>query len=176
MQHPTIHTAILSLGSNIGDRAAWLKKAADALSALPDTKITFRSSIYETEPVDVPEEHSEQSFLNAVLIIETALSPQQLSDAVHKIEDQLQRTRNTPNQPRTIDIDIITQNDIISEDPALTLPHPRAHLRRFVLQPLAEIDPGFTLPGQTSPISELLKAIPEKPAVNLYSKKYSLAP
>lgn len=148
---------ILSLGSNMGDREAWLTKAAEAIAALPNTRITARSSIYETEAIDVPAEFEDQRFLNAVLIVETALAPKELSKAVHRIEDQLHRVRDITNQPRTIDIDIITFDNLISDDQDLTLPHPRAHLRGFVLEPLAEIAPDFVLPGQESTISELLR-------------------
>ncbi len=162
------HIAILSLGSNLGDRVRWLTKAMQALGALSATRIAARSSLYETEPVDVIAEHREKSFLNAVLIIETDLSPQQLSAAMHQIEADLQRTRNLPRQPRTIDIDIIAFDQQISADPELTLPHPRAHLRRFVLQPLAELTPELLLPGQTRSVADLLNALPEKPAVQLY--------
>lgn len=166
------HTAILSLGSNIGDRAGWLRKAAEAIAKMPGIQISARSSLYETEAVDVPEEFMGESFLNAVLIIETTLTPEQLSDAVHSIEDQLQRTRNIPNQPRTIDIDIITFGDLISDDVNLTLPHPRAHLRRFVLQPLAEIIPEFILLGQTASVSDILKALQNEPTVDLFEKQW----
>lgn len=152
--HP--HKAILSLGSNIGDRADWLTRATEAIAALPSTRIIARSSLYKTEAVNVPAEFKDQSFLNAVLIVETTLSPKQLSKAVHQIEDQLQRTRDIPNQPRTIDIDIITFDNLISDDKDLTLPHPRAHLRGFVLHPLAELAPNLILPGQKATVTELL--------------------
>jgi 2-amino-4-hydroxy-6-hydroxymethyldihydropteridine diphosphokinase len=167
-----LHKAILSLGSNIGDRADWLAKAAAAVAALPDTQISARSSIYETEAVDVPTEFRDQPFLNAVLLIETTLTAQQLSTAVHLIEDQLERTRNIPNQPRTIDIDIITFDNLISHDANLTLPHPQAHQRRFVLQPLVEIAPEFTLPSQTVSVAELLNKLPHEPTVKPSAKQW----
>ena len=163
----TLYKAILSLGSNIGNRAEWLIKATEAVAKLPETSIAARSSIYETEAVDVPAEFKEQSFLNAVLIVETTLTPKQLSEAIHQIEDQLHRTREISNQPRTIDIDIIAFDNIISDDKELTLPHPRAHLRRFVLQPLAEIVPEFILPGQNTTVSDLLGKLPKKPAAEV---------
>ncbi len=164
----TPHKAILSLGSNLGDRAGWLRKATDALKSCPEIRITGRSSLYETEPVEVPERYSDDLYLNSVVLIETVLSPEQLSDAIHQIEDDLQRTRKGPNQPRTIDIDMIAFDQLISEAPELTLPHPRAHLRRFVLQPLAELAPDIILPGQKANVSELLKVLPVRPAVTRY--------
>ena len=164
----THHKAILSLGSNLGDRTAWLKKAAKAINSLPETDITTRSSIYETEPLDVPKSFKDKSFLNAIVIIQTLLSATDLSNSIHNIEEQFQRKRETPNQPRTIDIDIITFDDLVSQDKELTLPHPRAHLRRFVLEPLAELLPESTLPGTTTTISTLLQSLPENPAVRLY--------
>ena len=170
---PAKKTAILSLGSNLGDRAAWLSRAADAIESLPDTHITARSSIYETEPVDVPDEFKDKTFFNAVLLIETTLTPDELSDSVHRIEDQLQRTRLTPNQPRTIDIDLITFDGLISGNPLLTLPHPQSHLRRFVLQPLTEIAPDFILPEQTVPVHALLPQLPEIPAVRISSEQWA---
>jgi 2-amino-4-hydroxy-6-hydroxymethyldihydropteridine diphosphokinase len=164
------HRAVLSLGSNLGDRAEWLRRAVAALDELCDTCVTVRSSLYETEPVDVPEEHRAGSFLNAVAILETRLDPSRLSSAVHAIEDRLGRTRQFYNQPRTIDIDIIAFDNLISSTPALILPHPQAHLRRFVLQPLAEAEPEFVLPGQHRTVAQLLSALPAKPAVTLSSE------
>lgn len=168
-----LHQAILSLGSNIGDRAEWLIRATAAIAALPNTQICARSSIYETEAMDVPAEFREQAFLNKVLMIETSLSAEQLSTHVHAIEKQLERTRAILNQPRTIDIDIITFDNLISNDQELTLPHPRAHQRRFVLQPLVEIAPHFTLPGQMVSATDLLKRLPDEPSVKISEEQRS---
>ncbi|MDD2598922.1 MAG: 2-amino-4-hydroxy-6-hydroxymethyldihydropteridine diphosphokinase [Kiritimatiellae bacterium] len=163
------HTAIISIGSNLGDRRSWLTQATQALAALPETALKCCSSLYESEPVGVAAEHRHKTFLNAVLIVETGLTPQDFSNAIHQIEEQLLRVRATPNQPRSIDIDIIAFDNIISPDPNLTLPHPRAHLRRFVLQPLSEINPKFIIPGQTATVTMLLQALPEKPEVKRIS-------
>jgi len=168
----TPHKAILSLGSNIGDRTDWLNQATQALAALPGTEVTAHSSIYETEPVNVPESFKNETFLNTVVIIKTTLHVEQLSDAIHKIEDYLQRVRTLPNQPRTIDIDIITFDKLVSDDSNLTLPHPRAHLRRFVLQPLSELEPDFILPEHLKTVTELLKALPHSPASKLEPTQY----
>ena len=159
--------AILSLGSNEGDRLTWLKRAGLALLALPDTRCVAISPVYETEPVGVPPEFAGQLFLNCVVIVSTRLTPESLSTAIHAIEDQLGRTRETaPNRPRTIDIDIVAFGDVCVASPSLTLPHPRAHERRFVLQPLADLRPDFVLPGDTKTVSDLLSALPPNPRVS----------
>lgn len=131
--------AIVSLGSNIGDRAAHLKRAVELLSVLPETKLVKVSGIIETEPVDVPEEFSGMKFLNQAAVFETNLSPHEFSDRMHAIEDDMGRVRLVRNGPRTIDIDLIDFGGVKMDDPELTLPHPRAKERDFVLVPLAEL-------------------------------------
>jgi 2-amino-4-hydroxy-6-hydroxymethyldihydropteridine diphosphokinase len=165
------HEAILSLGSNQGDRLAWLNKAGDALNALPDVRITAHSLVYETEPVGVPPAFGGLLFLNCVVIVATGLSPVPFSDAVHAIEDRLGRARGgTPNLPRTIDIDILAFDDLRIASPSLTLPHPRARERRFVLQPLVDLRPSFVFPGDTQTVSDLLESLPLQPRVLRYPK------
>ena len=131
--------AVVSLGSNIGDRAAHLKRAVELLSVLPETKLVKVSGIIETEPVDVPKEFSGMKFLNQVAVFETNLSPHEFSDRMHAIEDVMGRVRLVRNGPRTIDIDLIDFGGVKMDDPELTLPHPRAKERDFVLVPLAEL-------------------------------------
>lgn len=131
--------AVVSLGSNIGDRAAHLKRAVEFLSDLPETKLVKVSGIIETEPVDVPEEFSAMKFLNQAAVFETNLSPHEFSDRMHAIEDVMGRVRLVRNGPRTIDIDLIDFGGVEMDDPELTLPHPRAKVRDFVLVPLAEL-------------------------------------
>lgn len=131
--------AVVSLGSNIGDRAAHLKRAVEFLSHLPETKLVKVSGIIETEPVDVPEEFSGMKFLNQAAVFETNLSPHEFSDRMHAIEDDMGRVRLVRNGPRTIDIDLIDFGGVEMDDPELTLPHPRAKVRDFVLVPLAEL-------------------------------------
>lgn len=131
--------AVVSLGSNIGDRAAHLKRAVELLSVLPETKLVKVSGIIETEPVDVPEEFSGMKFLNQAAVFETNLSPHEFSDRMHAIEDDMGRVRLVRNGPRTIDIDLIDFGGVKMDDPELTLPHPRAKERDFVLVPLAEL-------------------------------------
>ena len=132
--------AIVSLGSNVEPRAEYLKRALDALSSLPDTRFVKASSVRETDPVDVPEEFAALKFLNQVAIFSTGLNPFDFSSRMHEIEDDLGRVRTVRNGPRTIDIDLIDFGGQVINTPELTLPHPRAHLRDFVLRPLAELD------------------------------------
>jgi len=148
---------ILSLGSNIEPRKAFLEKALQELTALPDTHHLRCSSIYETEPVGVPEAECGHLFLNAVVVLETSLTPRTFLTAIHAIEERLGRTRTgLYGAARTLDIDIISFGDTILNTPDLTLPHPRAHHRAFVLQPLAELLPDYRLPGHPQTVTQLL--------------------
>ena len=131
--------AIVSLGSNIEPRAEYLKRAITALSSLPETQFVKASSVIETEPVDVPPEFAALKFLNQVAVFETGLDPFDFSRRMHAIEDGLGRVRTVRNGPRTIDIDLIDFGGAVINTPELVLPHPRAHLRDFVLKPLAEL-------------------------------------
>lgn len=150
----------------MGDSVALLEKAATMVEALPETKPLARSSLYETEAVDVPPQFADTKFLNSVVAVETSLSPEAFSDAVHGIETALGRVRSgIRHEPRTIDIDIVAFGPILSAEPALTLPHPEAARRRFVMEPLAEILPDFVLPGQTRTAAEIAAALPASPSV-----------
>ena len=131
--------AIVSLGSNIEPRADYLKRAIEALSALPDTAFVKASSVIETEPVDVPSEFAALKFLNQAAVFRTKLDVFDFSRRMHAIEDDLGRVRTVRNGPRTIDIDLIDFGGQVINTPELTLPHPRTHLRDFVLIPLAEL-------------------------------------
>ena len=131
--------AIVSLGSNLEPRADYLKRAIAALSSLPGTRFVKASSVIETEPVDVPSEFAALKFLNQVAVFETSLGPFDFSRRMHAIEDDLGRVRTVRNGPRTIDIDLIDFGGRIINTPELTLPHPRAHLRAFVQEPLKEL-------------------------------------
>lgn len=135
--------AIVSLGSNVGDRAAYLAQALDALAALPDTRQVAASSVIETEPVDVSAEFAALKFLNQVAVFETALAPEDFARRMHAIEDRLGRVRTVRNGPRTIDLDLIDFGGLVRHTRDLTLPHPRARERAFVMQPLAELKIEF---------------------------------
>ena len=131
--------AVVSLGSNVEPRAEYLQRALAALSALPGTRLAASSSVLETEPVDVPPEFAEMRFLNQAAVFETALEVHDFSRRMHAVEDALGRVRTVRNGPRTIDLDLIDFGGLRLDEPELTLPHPRAHLRDFVLRPLAEL-------------------------------------
>ena len=128
---------ILCLGSNIEPRMDYLDRAQEALCALPGTRFLASSGTDETEPVDVPAGFEEQRFLNRILVVETELQPMDFSRLMHRIEDDLGRVRGAVrNIPRTIDIDMIDYEGVTMDDPELTLPHPRAKEREFVMEPL----------------------------------------
>ena len=128
--------AFLSLGSNLGDRLAALAAARDAIAALPGTAVQAVSSIYETEPQD---REDQPPFLNQVVCVETALQPTDLLGECQRIEREHGRVRELRFGPRTLDIDILLFQDVESDDPELTLPHPRLVRRAFVLVPLEEL-------------------------------------
>ena len=160
------YEAILSLGSNEGDRLAWINRACVKLSELSDTRLAARSPIYETEPVGTPPDFSAPLYLNGVVIVETRLAPGDFSRAIHAIEASLGRIRgDTPNLPRTLDIDIIAIDSLTSDNPELTLPHPRARSRLFVLRPLADLRPDYRFPCENSTVTDLLLALPPVPRV-----------
>jgi len=152
--HP-IRRAVLALGSNVGERLASLQGAVDALADTPDVWVTAVSPIYETDPVDAPDD-SEQ-FLNAVVLVDTTLSAPTLMDRAMAIEDAFERDREAErNAPRTLDVDLIVVGDRRSNEAFLRLPHPRASERSFVLQPWFDLEPDAVLPD-VGPISELLE-------------------
>ena len=132
--------AIVSLGSNLEPRADYLRRAIAALSSLPGTRFVKASSVIETEPVDVPPEFAALKFLNQVAVFETALDPFDFSRRMHAVEDDLGRVRTVRNGPRTIDIDLIDFGGQVIDTPELILPHPRAHLRSFVQEPLRDLN------------------------------------
>jgi len=135
--------AAVSLGSNLEPRAEYLRLALVRLSALPQTRFLRASPVLETEPVDVPSEFAALKFLNQVALFETELEPLVFSRAMHAIEDALGRVRTVRNGPRTIDIDLVDFGGLRLDTPELTLPHPRAHLRPFVTEPLRALGCRF---------------------------------
>jgi 2-amino-4-hydroxy-6-hydroxymethyldihydropteridine diphosphokinase len=140
----TRRRVVLSVGSNLGNRLGTLTECVQALRRLPDTEVLAISPVYQTAPVGGP---AQPDYLNAVLIAATGLGPYELLAATSAIEQSGGRVRAARFGPRTLDIDIIAFADEVSADPVLTLPHPRAHERAFVLAPWHDIDPTAQLPG-----------------------------
>lgn len=135
-----IRRMVIGLGSNLGERFANLQGAVDALADTPDVWVTGVSPVYESEPVDCPDDAGK--FLNAVVLADTTLSASRLMDRALAIEDAFDRLRGEEkNAPRTLDVDLIVVGDRRSDKPDLMLPHPRAHERAFVLQPWLDLEP-----------------------------------
>jgi len=139
-----LHRATVSLGSNLEPRREYLERALAALGGLPGTRLARASRVIETEGVGVPAEFAALKFLNQAAVFETELGPYEFSRAMHAVEDALGRVRAVRNGPRTIDVDLIDFDGMRLDDPELTLPHPRARERDFVMTPLRElgVEPG----------------------------------
>lgn len=152
-----IRRAVLGLGANLGDRLGALQGAVDTIADTPDVWVTSVSPVYETEPVDSPEDSP--LFLNAVLLIDTTLAAHRLLDRALAVEDAYDRERSeVRNAPRTLDVDIIVVGDRRADDEDLQLPHPRARERAFVLRPWHDVEPDAEIPG-VGPVKELLEAL-----------------
>ena len=144
-------TAFLSLGSNLGDREAFLTEALQRLETA-GVRVVRRSSIHETEPQDF---RDQPWFLNMAVEVETDLTPLELLSVIQKIETGMGRQRIIPKGPRTIDLDILFYENLILQTPELEIPHPRLAERLFVLDPLSEIAPNFHHPVTNQPVQEL---------------------
>lgn len=136
-------SAYLALGSNLGDRLGTLQRAVDLLGEREGIEVLRSSRVYETEPVGPPQ----PAYLNAVLEIATDLEPRGLLEASLEIEAALGRERSEPWGPRTLDIDVLTYDELEMHEPDLEIPHPRMHERGFVLVPLGELTADPMLPG-----------------------------
>ena len=153
-------TAYLSLGSNLGDRAANLRAAVAQLEVAGH--LLARSSLYETQPVDVPDQ---PWFLNCVAAIETEKTPKELLQVALQVESAMGRLRFRSKGPRNIDIDIVLFGDRVVDEPGLKIPHQAMHQRRFVLEPLVEIAPEARHPQFGKTAQELLAALAAGPMV-----------
>ena len=149
--------AVLALGANLGNRLETLQGAIDALGDTPGVRVKGVSPVYETKPWGVAPD-SQPSYFNAVVIVKTTLPPSSLLERAHAVEEAFHRVRDEHWGPRTLDVDIIAYAEAVSDDPQLTLPHPRAHERAFVLAPWLDVDPGALLPGQGA-VAALLESV-----------------
>ena len=162
----------IALGSNLGDRLANLRAARKAIADLTGAKgSVLESPVYETEPVGC--EPGAGKFLNAVLEIEYNGDPTDLLQKLIRIEESLGRDRNhARNVSRKIDIDLLYASELNVENEQLQLPHPRLHLRKFVLQPLADFRPELILPNQTKTVRELLAQTGDSTKVTCFAEKW----
>jgi 2-amino-4-hydroxy-6-hydroxymethyldihydropteridine diphosphokinase len=157
-------TVYISLGSNLGDRAAMLERAIAAMNST-GIHVARQSSLYITEPVGAP---GQAWFLNAAVQAETSLLPLQLLHTLLKIERQLGRRRITPHGPRTIDLDILFYGSSVIRSRELEVPHPRLTERRFILVPLAQIAPEFRHPTLHQSVTQLLAETVDRSEVRLW--------
>lgn len=153
----------IALGSNLGDRRDNLERGVEhLLRRIPEARVVAGASLYETEPVDCAP--GTQAFLNSVIEVHASLSPTEMHAHLVAVEALMGRpAERARNAPRTLDLDLLYAGDYASDDPVLTVPHPRLHLRRFVLQPLAEIQPGLKLPGLSLTIGQAMEALTDDP-------------
>ena len=142
-----MHRAYVALGANLADPVAQVRAAIEALRSLPETRLLQASSLYRTAPVGVC---GQPDFINAVARLETGLDAAALLDALLAIEATFGRRRDFDLAPRTLDLDLLLFDDAVIDTPRLSLPHPRMHLRAFVMAPLAEIAPDCRIPGRGS--------------------------
>ncbi len=146
--------AYVALGANLGDPVNTIKSAIEMLKSLSNSRLVASSSLYRTAPMGL---HNQPDFINAVVALDTQLTPAALLQQLFTVEAEFGRIRNVKNAPRTLDLDLLLHGHSVSNDPQLTLPHPRMHRRAFVLAPLAEIAPEVSIPGYGA-ISDMLAA------------------
>lgn len=151
--------AVIALGSNQGDREATLRAAVDAIDAIDGVSVRDASPLVET-PALTPHgiDDAAPAYLNAVVVVRSALTPEQLLAALHTIESDFGRVRTERWGDRTLDLDLIDFAGLTRDSDTLTLPHPRAHERAFVLQPWAIVQPDASLPGR-GPVADLLTTV-----------------
>lgn len=143
-QEAPSHIAHIGLGANLADPEKQVRAALDELAAAPGIVLERKSSLYRTAPIGYD---NQPDFINAVARVRTTLEPQALLDALLDIERTHGRVREFLNAPRTLDLDVLLYEDRVISTDTLNVPHPRAHLRAFVLLPLLEVSPDVVIPG-----------------------------
>lgn len=151
-----IRSVVFSIGSNLGDRLGYLQGAVDSLRATPNLTVVDVSPVYETDPVGAVLDQPQ--FLNAVVRADSTMASLVLLERAQAIENAYRRTREVPGGPRTLDVDLIVVGERVKNTPLLTLPHPRAHERAFVMVPWLDIDPAATVPERGA-VADLLAGI-----------------
>jgi 2-amino-4-hydroxy-6-hydroxymethyldihydropteridine diphosphokinase len=161
----------IAIGSDLGDRLEHLKQARDFLRSISDGGWLLAAPVYETPPVDCPP--STPAFLNTVVEIESSLSPDELLHRLLQFEESHGRPHvHDRNAPRTVDLDVLYCGDRVMKEGIVTLPHPRLHERRFVLQPLADIRPELVVPGLGRTVRQLLASLGDAQPVRLFAKDW----
>lgn len=163
----------LSLGANLGNRLAQLQAAKKQLTATKGIVSVVQSPVYETEPVGVAPDDCKLYFLNAVIIIETALPIPELIARFQSVEHELgRRPTRKSNASRLIDIDVIYADNLRVTEENITVPHPRWSGRKFVVQPLSDVRPDLVIPGQTGTVAEVLCKLSDEHKVKLFTKEW----
>jgi 2-amino-4-hydroxy-6-hydroxymethyldihydropteridine diphosphokinase len=168
----SVETVFIGFGSNLGDRQEYCDRAVALMGLLPRSRVTGVSSYYESEPIDPMNTLGPTWFYNGVVRIETSLLPIRLLDILHETERALGRDEEHRAGPRTIDFDILFVGQHNIQETGLTVPHPRLHLRRFVLEPLVELDADWIHPSLHCPVKELLASLADSGQV----KKLDILP
>jgi 2-amino-4-hydroxy-6-hydroxymethyldihydropteridine diphosphokinase len=173
-------TVYIGFGSNVGNRVDFCDRAVTLLSLLPHSQVTGVSLLYETQPVRDKADPGEGWFLNGVVELETELAPRSLLEMLREIERSLGREEENRSGPRTLDLDMLFYGQRVIDEPGLTVPHPRLHLRRFVLMPLSELAPLFVHPTRLRSVNQMLAETTDTSEIRLLfpqpSTKYGSRP
>ena len=164
-----METVFIGFGSNLGDRLDFCDRAMTLLSLLPATQLAAVSSLYETEPVNDSGNPGSGWFLNGVVQLDTEVTPQSLLEVCFEVERALGRDQERREGPRTMDLDILFYGTRMINGPGLMIPHPRLHLRRFVLAPMVELDPDWCHPVLQQTVKDLLDQLADHAQVRRLS-------